>query len=148
MSIFNDKALKGVAEAVSKIMDEELKGNQHKIDANKNGKVDAHDFKLLRGKKGMKEAAEKMASKDHDGDGKVESGKAEYLGSRIRAAKASGKLKEEEQLDEYETKGCVYKIKGSYGTSHHADDADDECLTVSLWVASLSGSEPTWLRER
>ena len=34
---------------------EELKGNQHKIDANKNGKVDAHDFKLLRGKKTMKE---------------------------------------------------------------------------------------------
>jgi hypothetical protein len=31
---------------------EELKGNQHKIDANKNGKVDAHDFKLLRAKKG------------------------------------------------------------------------------------------------
>ena len=29
-------------------MYEELKGNQHKIDANKNGKVDAHDFKLLR----------------------------------------------------------------------------------------------------
>jgi hypothetical protein len=55
MSIFNDKALKGVAAAVAKIMDEELKGNQHKIDANKNGKVDAHDFKLLRGKKTMKE---------------------------------------------------------------------------------------------
>jgi hypothetical protein len=101
MSIFNDKALKGVADAVSKIMDEELKGNQHKIDANKNGKVDAHDFKLLRGKKTMKEGShEKMASKDHDGDGKVESGKAEYLGSRIRAAKASGKLKEEVELDE------------------------------------------------
>ena len=30
---------------------EELKGDQHKIDANKNGKVDGHDFKLLRGKK-------------------------------------------------------------------------------------------------
>jgi hypothetical protein len=27
---------------------EELKGNQHKIDKNKNGKIDAHDFKLLR----------------------------------------------------------------------------------------------------
>jgi hypothetical protein len=27
---------------------EELKGKQHKIDKNKNGKVDAHDFKLLR----------------------------------------------------------------------------------------------------
>ena len=30
---------------------EELKGNQHKIDANHNGKLDAHDFKLLRAKK-------------------------------------------------------------------------------------------------
>jgi hypothetical protein len=94
MSIFKDKSLNGVADAVSKIMDEELKGNQHKIDANKNGKVDAHDFKLLRAKKGMKEESEKMATKDHDGDGKVESGKAEYLGSRIRAAKMAGKMKE------------------------------------------------------
>lgn len=55
MSIFNDKALKGVAEAAAKILQQEqLKGNQHKIDANKNGKIDAHDFKLLRGKKDMK----------------------------------------------------------------------------------------------
>jgi len=90
MSIFNDKALKGVAAAVAKIMDEELKGNQHKIDANKNGKVDAHDFKLLRGKKAMKE---------------------------------------EEQLDEYESKSGVYKNKGSYGTSHNTDDEDDEKKT-------------------
>jgi hypothetical protein len=65
MSIFNDKALKGVAEAVSKIVE-----------------------------------AEKMAKKDHDQDGKIETGKAEYLGSRIRAAKMAGKLKEEEQIDE------------------------------------------------
>ena len=39
---------------------EELKGNQHKIDANKNGKVDAHDFHLLRKKKKMKEEAEQI----------------------------------------------------------------------------------------
>jgi hypothetical protein len=31
-----------------KLQDEELKGNQHKLDKNKNGKVDAHDFKLLK----------------------------------------------------------------------------------------------------
>jgi hypothetical protein len=30
---------------------EELKGKQHKIDANKNGKIDADDFKKLRSKK-------------------------------------------------------------------------------------------------
>ena len=40
--------------------DEELKGDQHKIDANKNGKVDAHDFKLLRGKKKVEEEVEEL----------------------------------------------------------------------------------------
>jgi hypothetical protein len=32
-------------------VEEALSGNQHKIDANKNNKIDAHDFKLLRAKK-------------------------------------------------------------------------------------------------
>jgi hypothetical protein len=36
---------------------EALKGAQHKIDVNKNGKLDAMDFKMLRKKKGMKEEA-------------------------------------------------------------------------------------------
>lgn len=35
-------------------LEEGLKGNQHKIDANKNGKIDAMDFKMLRKKKNMK----------------------------------------------------------------------------------------------
>jgi hypothetical protein len=39
---------------------EELKGNQHKLDKNKNGKVDAHDFKLLR----KEETVEETFSKD------------------------------------------------------------------------------------
>ena len=46
------------ADCEAEEVDEALKGNQHKIDANKNGKVDAHDFKLLRKKKGVKEEAE------------------------------------------------------------------------------------------
>ena len=33
-----------------------LKGNQKKIDANKNGKIDADDFKMLRGKKSAAKA--------------------------------------------------------------------------------------------
>ena len=39
---------------------EALKGAQHKIDANKNGKVDAHDFHLLRKKKKVAEEAEQI----------------------------------------------------------------------------------------
>lgn len=46
-----------VRNVVEAKIDEKLIGNQHKIDANKNGKVDAQDFKLLKGKK-MKEEAE------------------------------------------------------------------------------------------
>jgi hypothetical protein len=56
--MFQDKILKSVAEAVKAVMDEALKGDQHKIDKNKNGKVDAHDFKLLR----KEEAPKKPAS--------------------------------------------------------------------------------------
>jgi hypothetical protein len=42
---------------------EALKGAQHKIDANKNGKVDAHDFHLLRKKKKVVEEAEQVEEK-------------------------------------------------------------------------------------
>jgi hypothetical protein len=38
-----------------KSVDEELKGDQHKIDANHNDKIDAQDFKILKGKKKVKE---------------------------------------------------------------------------------------------
>ena len=43
---------------------EELKGNQHKIDANKNGKVDADDFKILRGQKKVKEEVEELDERE------------------------------------------------------------------------------------
>jgi len=47
---------------------EELKGNQHKLDKNRNGKLDSHDFKLLRMKKegildSMKSGAKKVVKK-------------------------------------------------------------------------------------
>jgi preprotein translocase subunit YajC len=68
---FNNEKTRNVADIVAKILagesaqtqpemlEEELKGNQHKIDANKNNKVDAHDFKLLRAQK-EKEKANSM----------------------------------------------------------------------------------------
>jgi len=52
--MYSDNLTQKVADAAAKIMDEQLKGNQHKIDANKNGKIDAEDFKLLKAKKEVK----------------------------------------------------------------------------------------------
>jgi len=54
-----DKKL--IKKEVKKALKKEAKdmpGSQEKIDANKNGKVDAHDFALLRGKKGKKTVKE------------------------------------------------------------------------------------------
>lgn len=57
-----------MAIAAKMAMNEALKGNQHKIDANKNGKVDAQDFKMLRkdmtAEEVMKEAIANLAEKD------------------------------------------------------------------------------------
>jgi hypothetical protein len=48
-----------------KMLEEELVGNQHKIDANKNNKIDAHDFKLLRKKKKVEEETEEIDETNH-----------------------------------------------------------------------------------
>ena len=62
-NIFNQKPdalvdmIDKINEADYKVKMEALKGDQHKIDKNKNGKVDAHDFKILRGEKKKVEEA-------------------------------------------------------------------------------------------
>lgn len=103
------KELGGVADAVSKIMDEALKGDQHKIDANKNNKIDAHDFKLLRSKKKVEEAAAKPDFIDLDKDGDKK--------EPMKKAASDKKMRESaEQIAEYKSTGGVYKNKGTYGT--------------------------------
>jgi len=48
---FKRKHRRTKQEMQSSLKSEALKGSQHKIDANKNGKVDGHDFKILRNQK-------------------------------------------------------------------------------------------------
>jgi len=52
--------------ASKKSMKEALVGNQHKIDANKNNKVDAHDFKLLRGKQKFNKFTKKKMNEEEE----------------------------------------------------------------------------------
>jgi hypothetical protein len=59
---------------------------------------------------GVNEAAKK-AKKDYDKDGKIESGKDEYLGSKIRAAKKAGKMAEA-------AKKCNHSAKGKSCPAH------------------------------
>jgi hypothetical protein len=70
---------------------EALKGNQHKIDANKNGKVDAHDFKLLRKKKGVAETYANIKSGEEISEEDVEEAvKNPYAVGMAAAMKSTG----------------------------------------------------------
>jgi hypothetical protein len=51
-----------IAEAVKEVMEASLKGNQKVLDKNKNNKLDADDFKILRGEKKAKEDGMKESS--------------------------------------------------------------------------------------
>lgn len=116
--MFNDKKLKNVSDAVSKVMEasmkEELKGDQHKIDVNKNNKVDAHDFKLLRaGKKVAKEEAEQ-----------VEEGIEDKLAAARAKAKAAGKTIKSPAKTE---KSNVTKVAGkAYGGAAQKDEPEED----------------------
>lgn len=114
-----------ILETDTKAKMEELKGNQHKIDKNKNNKIDAHDFKILRGEKKVEEsshqakttmkhvknptAGEKTAAKD------IKPGVAGYRDriAMLKSAEARGGLKKEEveQVDEAKEPG----FRASYG---------------------------------
>lgn len=75
------------------------------------------------GRKVMKfgEEAKKLADKDYDKDGKVESPKDEVWGSRFRAAKMAGKM-EEEQIDELKAPTA----KTAHDAYRRAERSDDE----------------------
>ena len=60
---------------------------------------------------GVNEAAKK-AKKDYDKDGKIESGKDEYLGSKIRAAKKAGKMEETSKKCNHSAKGKSCPVHG------------------------------------
>ena len=77
----------------------------------------AYDAALEEAYADLKEG--KLAGKDYDKDGKVESPKDEVWGSRLRAAKLAGKM-EEESLDELYGKGSLPKIK-----NYHAKKEDE-----------------------
>ena len=91
------------------VANEALKGNQHKIDANKNGKIDAQDFKMLRKNK-MKEAyadpyaAKKAAEMKKKKEEAMAAAKKEYDASQESKGKVNTKnfMKMKEEVETVE----------------------------------------------
>ena len=120
---FDNQKTRNVAEAVKKILagetvSEELKGNQHKIDKNKNNKIDAHDFELLRKEKGVKQEASCDKMKKEETDLNESHFK---VGDEVKC-KASGMEGEVVKVDEPQT-GKYYTVKREDGkTMKYAPD--------------------------
>lgn len=107
-------------------VEEELKGDQHKIDANKNGKLDAHDFKMLRKKKkGMSEAVVSAAKKPMD----AAAAKAAY--------QAEKKRREMQQANKPAQKAVAPKPKAKKVLSPEAQKAKE--LAMADMRASRKG---------
>ena len=106
----NDKKLQNVADIVSKIMNEKLHPNQQNLDVHEpeKDKLTADDFKKLRAGKKVQESTAKPDFLDLDKDGNKK--------EPMKKASSSMKKEEAEQLKEYQSKGGVYKHKGTYGT--------------------------------
>jgi hypothetical protein len=114
--MINIKKQDPVADVVKDILQQEaLKGNQHKIDKNKNNKIDAHDFKILRGEKpevkegwdDMIKAGKERAERERQerGTGKfdkkeVKPGVTQYTRKPTTYADDKTQKEEVEQIDE------------------------------------------------
>ena len=99
-------------------VDEELHGGQKKIDMNKNGKIDADDFKMLRKKKSKIEVDESMPG-DYEGDEEAEEEAEElsaqeptYVGKGLADNKIGAEIKN--------------KIFGSFSDDHGWYDEHDK----------------------
>jgi hypothetical protein len=82
-------------------VEEALVGNQHKIDANKNNKIDAHDFQLLRGKKKpVEEANDGNLANNAKPYNKVTHG--DVISGRLGKDEMGGKKKVKEESEKFD----------------------------------------------
>jgi hypothetical protein len=139
---------------------EALKGNQHKIDKNKNGEVDAHDFKLLRKEEteqidelskttlGNYYKAAKQDNKDHADSRKsgdeheAALAKKRYVKRSFGMVDAKKRLGEEaEQVDEARVNGREYASQGVMHPDHAKMDIHQPANREVDFYASKTGDK-------
>ncbi len=110
--MINLKNKDSVAAKIEEILQQEaLKGQQHQIDKNKNKKIDAQDFAILRGEK--KEVKEELKGQQHQ----IDKNKNNKIDSQdfaiLRGEKKSVKKEEVEQIDELSKSTLGSYVKGA-----------------------------------
>ena len=116
---------KGIEKATDRLTKEELKGNQHKLDKNKNGKLDADDFKKLRKEDMTPEQKRKRLEMIRKSAQKLNR-KAEMDAKRaMRSDPVLGRRPKDESVEEAVGTSAKYAGKsgmfgGKYTSSDHA----------------------------
>ena len=127
---FDNKAKNESVEIQEKHMkdmkkNEELKGNQHKIDANKNGKIDAEDFKMLRKKKNESFVEKLKSLKENNlkfvADIFNEDSDSEQFKKELETAQKVASTKKTKEQEANTAKGFVQAVK-------NVDDIKEETL--------------------
>lgn len=152
----NNLKTNAVAEEVAKILeaelDEALKGGQKKIDKNHNGKLDAQDFKMLRGEKPVEEAALGVPLKGHPYHKKTD---AELRYIQKDAAEAAKAMKfhaprsEAKYLDQVNDASTVlhYRSKGGKQLAKEEVEIEEaDNLTMRGLFTANPGSIPDYQR--
>lgn len=130
--MYKDKLTKSVADAVRQVtehrepqvLNEELKGNQHKIDANKNGKIDAEDFKKLRKEETIEEKKYEPAEPDADAIAKKRAREEAQRRREERAERDADDLSKDYK-PKTQSSG-VKKVAGkAYGGAAQKSDVDE-----------------------
>jgi predicted RNA-binding protein YlxR (DUF448 family) len=115
---------------------EELKGNQHKIDANKNNRIDSQDFKMLRASKGVNEASKdtsKKAPKEYGVDVERELArkpKGEYGVDTEREMAKKEQPRKAKYFEESDDMGPVHKSEGPSPKTYRHKTSGKEISSV------------------
>lgn len=113
-----------MAIAAKMAMNEALKGNQHKIDANKNNRIDAEDFKMLRNmdEDVVLEAITNILSQDTLSEAEYNVVMESPFGDAFKAARKAGEAE--------------FPFNGKMYNSRQADETEDQ------WKSNLAKSAP------
>ena len=120
--MFSDKITQSLAEAAKKCMAEALKGNQKKLDVDKDGKIEGEDLAKLRNMK--KEEVEQISEKKYEPE---DYNPAAAAARKKREAHAEARRQKAEDESLGGDKPTVRKIAGkAYGGAAQKDDVNEE----------------------
>jgi hypothetical protein len=136
---------------VKKVQEKPLVGNQHKLDKNKNGKLDAQDFKMLRKGKSIEEKLDPsmgsakyiddfVNSKDPRFEGKSKKERIKMaLGAYYAAKNEAVETKEVDQIDE------KYGAKTNY--KKHRISVNGKYVATTTWARSAKEAEQRFIQQ-